>query len=616
MCQTRNRAVALLLTVLLALTAVSGAVTAQAEAVTMNGRTYRDGLGQGADLAGAKNALLAAMRNRDASVDLSRYGLGSDQLSDLYDQVFFENPSLFYLENGYSYNTRLSRSVPDALVVGRVEPNYYPELSPQLSARYEAAVQEALSVLRPGMTDFDKALALHDYLAAHCDYDDTLTHFSPYYALVDGTAVCQGYLLAYSDLLNRVGIPNRAAVSLSQNHGWNTVALGGVWYHVDVTWDRLGGAPENWVLHTNFLRTDRGIAATGTLHRDWIAPHVCDSARYETSFLPTLRAPVLYPPEGGAYFLLEGRLCCSEDLSSLRYQIVSDAGSGSVRDPGTGRLFSPRDARLLYWDGSVYYTDAARVFRYDLSTGGTSVHGTYTGGQGFLYGLSVSGSVPNATLSAEIRTSPTGPSLGILPLRPALSAASAHRLICPARVFPDVSPDKWYHEAVDYALETGMMKGVSDTSFSPGGTATRAMLVTILYRMEAGSRPGPAVFSDVAPGAWHADAVDWAADSGIVSGLSEGVFAPEQAISRQQLAAILYRYARYRGLDTGERADLSRYADADRIGSYAADALAWANAAGLITGRTETALAPAGTATRAETAAILMRFAERLETAA
>ena len=601
-----NRLTAFLLALLLACSLLP--LPAQAATVTVEGRTFQDGMGQKADLTGAKSALLSAVQNRAASVDLTEYGLGSDQLTEVFDQVFFENPSLFYLENGYTYITRQSRSEPGVMVVSRVAPSYYGELTEADRATYEAAVSQALSVLREGMTDFDKALALHDWLAAHCAYDNSLTRYSPYHALVTGSAVCQGYLLAYSDLLNRAGVENAPAVSESQNHGWNTVKLDGVWYHVDVTWDHAAGLPAGWVLHSNFLRSDSGIRATGDYHRDWKAPAPCTDRRYDDSFFPYLRTPVLYPPEGGAYFLLEGRLYQSSDLASLHSRIVSHAGGGTTQHPTAGMIFSPDDASLAYWDGSIYYTDALHIYRFDLSNGKTTLFGSYEGGKGFLYGLTVTGEAPEARLTAEVRTRPGGKVLDTLTLSPALSAASGHRLVCPARAYQDVAQSQWYHEAVDYVLERGLMNGVSDRRFDPGGETTRAMAVTMLYRMAGSPKAGPARFSDVKAGSWYCDAVNWAAAAGIASGVTEDTFRPEDPVTREQLAAILYRYAAYRNQTEGAKADLSAYADGNQIDSYAREPLSWAAGTGLITGRDGNRLAPRDRATRAETAVILMRL--------
>ena len=183
---------------------------------------------------------------------------------------------------------------------------------------------------------------------------------------------------------------------------------------------------------------------------------------------------------------------------------------------------------------------------------------------------------------------------------------------CPSARFADFDPDAWYHEAVDCAVTNGLMNGVASDRFDPDGITTRAMLVTMLYRLEkdpavSGSSP----FDDVMPGQWYTDAVIWANACGIVNGYGNGRFGPMDPLTREQFAAMPMRYAAYRGADTGGRADLSAYEDASEVSAWAQEAMRWANAEGLITGRTATALAPGGDATRAEAAAILTRFLEK-----
>ena len=177
-------------------------------------------------------------------------------------------------------------------------------------------------------------------------------------------------------------------------------------------------------------------------------------------------------------------------------------------------------------------------------------------------------------------------------------------------VFADVASNAWYADAVQYVYENGMMNGTSTTQFSPNATTTRAMIVTILHRLEGEPAADASSFTDVAAGSYYADAVNWAAANGIVTGISETSFAPDDPITREQMAAILYRYAQYKGYDVTASADLSAYTDAAQISSYAAAAMQWVNAEGLITGNTATTINPAGNATRAEVATILMRFVE------
>ena len=177
--------------------------------------------------------------------------------------------------------------------------------------------------------------------------------------------------------------------------------------------------------------------------------------------------------------------------------------------------------------------------------------------------------------------------------------------------FPDVTEGDWFYDAVRYAYETGLMDGVGDSLFAPNSETTRAQLVTILYRLEGEPEvSGTSGFTDVEAGTWYTDAVAWAAANGIVNGVSETEFAPGKDITREQLATILFRYAEAKGYDVSARADLSAYTDADQIQSYAAESVAWAVAEGLIQGFEDNTLRPAGNATRAQIATILMRFCE------
>ena len=178
--------------------------------------------------------------------------------------------------------------------------------------------------------------------------------------------------------------------------------------------------------------------------------------------------------------------------------------------------------------------------------------------------------------------------------------------------FTDVAENAWYADAVQYVYEKGIMNGTSATSFSPNDTTTRGMIVTMLHRLEDTPSAVSSGFTDVAAGAWYADAVAWAAANGVVNGISDSSFAPETAITREQLATILYRYAQLKGYDVSVSGDLSGYADASQISEYAITAMQWANENGLITGNTATTLNPQGNATRAEVATILMRFIENM----
>lgn len=183
----------------------------------------------------------------------------------------------------------------------------------------------------------------------------------------------------------------------------------------------------------------------------------------------------------------------------------------------------------------------------------------------------------------------------------------------PSKRFTDVDGNMWYREGIDFALMAGLFNGTSDTTFEPNTGMTRAMLVTALWRLD--NEPGTALtdlFADIAAGSWYTAAVAWAAGHHIVEGYDADTFGPKDPITREQMAAILYRYAGYKGYDTTAMDDLSGFSDAAITSEWALAATQWAVAEGLITGVGGTELDPAGYATRAQVATILMRFVQNI----
>lgn len=185
---------------------------------------------------------------------------------------------------------------------------------------------------------------------------------------------------------------------------------------------------------------------------------------------------------------------------------------------------------------------------------------------------------------------------------------------CPSAPFTDVDTAKWYHLSVDYVLTHKMMNGVSSRAFAPNANLTRGMLVQILYNLEGKPKGTAANFSDVQADAWYAEAVGWAASNKVVTGYADGTFRPNAAVTREQAAAILYRYAKSKGIDVsvGENTNILSYVDVQQASEYAIPALQWAVGAGVLNGKNGGRLAPTGTATRAEIAAIMQRWCENI----
>lgn len=183
-----------------------------------------------------------------------------------------------------------------------------------------------------------------------------------------------------------------------------------------------------------------------------------------------------------------------------------------------------------------------------------------------------------------------------------------------AEPFVDVSAGDWFYDAVVYVYDNGLMSGTAATTFGPNVGTTRGMIATILWRLAGSPNGGANPFTDVSSSDYYAEAVAWAAGEGIVGGYGNGVFGANDPITREQMALMMYRYAQYAGYETSQRsAQLSSYADYASISDWAVEAVSWANAVGLMNGRTASTIVPTGTITRAEAATILMQFGENVQ---
>lgn len=258
--------------------------------------------------------------------------------------------------------------------------------------------------------------------------------------------------------------------------------------------------------------------------------------------------------------------------------------------PADSLAFSPAFATPVSRGGGKTTVTLYLVSSYALNTDTAVALGSLTaGGQGAF------------PLSAR---------LGLLTLGDT-SLSMAEAPVGPAAEFPftDVHTGDWFYAPVLFARQHGLMSGVETTRFGPHTTTTRGMIVTILHNLEGKPEPNSTgTFSDVNSKKYYAAPIEWASECGIVSGYGEGIFRPERAISRQELAAILYNYAKYKGRDTSPRGDLSAFTDGGKVAAYARDAMSWAVGCGIINGKGDARLDPTGGGTRAEAATVLRQY--------
>ncbi len=176
--------------------------------------------------------------------------------------------------------------------------------------------------------------------------------------------------------------------------------------------------------------------------------------------------------------------------------------------------------------------------------------------------------------------------------------------------FRDVDTDDWFFDNVNYVVDKGLFKGVTDDEFAPNGSLTRGMLVTVLYRYAEAKTTKKSKFADVDENMYYSSPIAWASEKGIVNGVGDNKFDPEVSITRQDLVTILYRFAKTQKISISKKKDLSSFEDKNEVAEYAKDAIQWAIGSGVMNGRTKDTIAPTGTATRAETAAMMQRLSE------
>lgn len=296
---------------------------------------------------------------------------------------------------------------------------------------------------------------------------------------------------------------------------------------------------------------------------------------------------------------------------SAPFTVTFNANGGGALDPGAaetdagGKLASlPVPTRGGY-DFAGWYTEAAggdRVTADTVFRADSTIYAHWTKQSGGSGGSGGSGSGGSGGSGSSKPVTPDVPTTPDRPEVPAIDASER---------FGDIAKDAWYADHVSYVVSRGLMNGTGGGSFAPDAQLSRAMLAQILYNYS--DRPavgGKSPFADVG-GGWYADAVIWASENGVVQGKIDGTFAPNAAVTREQAAVMLYRFAQKLGLDTGVRGDLSAFADSAAVSDYAREALAWASGCGLING-SEGRLDPAGSSTRAQIAAMLQRFCENI----
>lgn len=335
-----------------------------------------------ADEDGFNRTVLAALQEERSSVDVAEYDIPISRMRYLYLELINKNPYLFNVTGyvRYYYN-------PGTGCVLTILPEYGSYTAADKAA-YEAAVQRALQSVNDSMSAAEKALALHDYLIQYNEYDQSYSKHNAYNALVEGSSVCQGYTLAYADLLRRCGIEYDYAQSEAMNHIWNYVKIDGSWYHVDTTFDdpTWSGGYDDWagyVGHKNFLRSDAGITypngsdSNRKVHYDWDVRQNCSNTKYDAQDWQNYETAFLFDGQGQYYLSVGGGQYPGLGVYAETLYLVRRSYAGQetvvcsvpmVEDKAYTSFFVGC-AQLTRFRGDYYFSTADTIYCYSPSNG-------------------------------------------------------------------------------------------------------------------------------------------------------------------------------------------------------------------------------------------------------
>lgn len=553
----------------------------------------------------AYTAMYEAVSKGAEIVDISEYGIKTDDILSIYSDILASAPELFYLDNRitYYYNRGgLSNTVTKV----RFEYKMNEVEREEAKLAYEQELSYIVSQVDVKMSDAEKALWVHDYLISAFEYDVSQSFYDAYSLFRERKGVCQAYSLAYIAVLRELGINAVMVASDEMNHAWNLVEIDGEWYHVDLVFDDPAPDRMGRVMHDNFLLDDSMITETEDPHYGWKSTIKCSSSTYNDAVWRDISSRMLYFEEQWYYIDNNtGTLAVSEANGEYRSDIYTFENKWFV-EGNEERYWVGIYSGVSEMFGYIFVNTPYEVIAYNPRTGASNVFLEAESGER-IFGSQIY----KNTLEYLIADAPNTP-LESEGRRVGTFTITDFSLDDLAKPFPfdDVSRLDGYYASVRYVYDKGLFQGVSSTKFAPDAPLTRAMFVTVLGRLcnvNANAFVGSA-FDDVEAGRWYTPYVEWAAVEGLVNGVGGNRFDPMGEITREQMIKMVAQLGRLLRCGKTEISDtLLLYDDRMNISDWAVESVAYCAANDLIDNSGE--LLPGGSSSRAEAAEIIARFA-------
>lgn len=450
------------------------------------------------------------------------------------------------------------------------------------------------ALISESMTEEEKALVIHDYLVEMYEYDLNYSIYGSGDMFLIGKGVCQAYAYAFKYLTNLFGIECHVTVSEDMGHAWNIIKIDGSYYQTDCTWDDPVSDQLGRVCHDYFLISDEKM---GEDHSGWdLTNLVCNSKKYDNAYWTDVYSPIVMDGDTAYYIDSFGSQAgiYKRNMKTLQTTLILG------RDLLSSGLFM--------YNHELYYNTAEEIRK--ISTDGTNDSLFYRppidAGNNMLAGLRRNEDNIEYEIHSTIDWS----------LQERHTTPLIQKPEVPDIPFLDIRKNDWFCDSVRFNYLHRTMTGLDGTHFGPSEILSRAQFATILYRMEQSPKVSyEERFSDVPKDLFFTAPVMWASDKtvNIVTGYEDKTFGPSDAITREQMAVMMYRYAKFKQYDTSASASFDDFPDGELVSPFAKDAMKWAVGSKLITGNLDGMIAPQDTASRAVCATIIMRFMNMYE---
>lgn len=368
------------------------------------------------DLTAVEEYIANQLAQFNLTVDISGFGVSTDDVKTITSNVINDNPNLFYIGASYRYSYNPATNTIHTMYFNMVD-----DLETVIArkAAFDEEVNNILSYISPGMSDFEKLLTVHDYFALNYEYDNSVSSssetpeaFRADGVLVDKTGVCQSYSLAFKYLMNLLDIDCSYATSDAMNHIWNVVNLDGQWYHVDATWDDPLPDRFAFAAHTYFLLSDTAIYNPDGGHCDWSCKYSCTSTLYDNACWRTSQSAVAIG-EDALYYTDGFDICKYDTVKKTSSSVYTIPDKWYVWEDKTHN-YSASFGRIVLYDGRIYFNTPTEIKSIAADGKDLQTFYTYLGEEGYIYGLMKNGNYLNYGIATDPSAEATVSSLPII----------------------------------------------------------------------------------------------------------------------------------------------------------------------------------------------------------